>query len=180
MASSTVSECHDGSDVDGVNSRQHVLSGNRPPTVTANPPIFDVPNNKSVTDEHFGKRPPELQAVPLMPKTTVNDDNGTVSNTVRNVKLTELTGMVTVSNSLHAQKLRQNEAADLVGPGEYVETQGFPARGYPCESVRRGALSAEQPRPNQKGRLAVRSLGVASPRGADAGPRGEVSGESFG
>ena len=32
---------------------------------------------------------------------------------------------------------------------------------------------------NQKGRLAVRSLGVASPRGADAGPRGEVSGESF-
>ncbi|SFR24360.1 hypothetical protein SAMN04488564_107435 [Lentzea waywayandensis] len=109
MPSSAVSERHDGPDVDGVNGREHVLTGLRPPTATADSPVLDVPHGKSVTHEHVRKRPPKLQPIPLMPKTTVNDDNSTQSNTVRKVKLAKLTGVVTVSNSLHTQNLRERQ-----------------------------------------------------------------------
>jgi hypothetical protein len=73
------------------------------------------------------------------------------------------------------------KARSAGGPGAKRPGWGLGAR--PPKDTLLGQLrrraSAEQPGPNQKGRLAVRSLGVASPRGADAGPRGEVSGESF-
>nr|WP_232836642.1 hypothetical protein [Lentzea terrae] len=106
-----MSKRHNRPDVDSFNGRQHVLSGNRPPTVTTNAPILNVPDGKSLTNKHLGKRPPKLQPVPLMPKTTVDNDNSTLSNTVRKKKLPKLTGMLTVSNSLHAQNLREGKGS---------------------------------------------------------------------
>jgi len=183
MPSGAVSECHDGSDVDGVNRRQHVLSGNRPPTVTANPPIFDVPNNKSVTDKHFGKRPPEFQPIPLMPKTTVDDDNRTLGSTVRNVKLTKLTGVITVSNPLHTQTLRENRpnAEGLRGSGAqprlgvwglgpqktpfWASSEGAPAPSSLAQTKRGasrseawGSLRHEAPTPDRGGRCPASPL----------------------
>ena len=78
--------------------------------------------------------------------------------------------------------------ADAEGKAAHGGPGACPRRGVwglgpqktPPFGLRRRRVSAEQRSPNQKGRLAVRSLGVASPRGADAGPRGEVSGESSG
>lgn len=102
-------ERDDRPDVDSVNGREHVLTGPRPPTTTANSPVLDVPDSESVGDKHVRKGPTKFQAIPLMPKTTVNDDNSTLSNTIRKVKLAKLTGMVTVSNSLHTQNLRQRQ-----------------------------------------------------------------------
>lgn len=76
---------------------------------------------------------------------------------------------------------RDAEGEPAGGPGAKPPGWGLGAR--PPKDTPFGfaakARSAEQPNPNPKGRPAVRSLGVASPRGADAGPRGEVSGESL-
>lgn len=104
-----MSKRHNGPDVHSLNGRQHVLSSNRPPTVTTNAPILNVPNGKSLTNKHLSSRPPQLQPIPLMPKTTVDDHNTTHSNPVRKKKLPKLTGMLTVSNPLHTQNLREHK-----------------------------------------------------------------------
>ncbi|GHH59992.1 hypothetical protein GCM10017774_83700 [Lentzea cavernae] len=160
-------ERHDGPDVDGVDRGEHVLTGLRPATAAAHPPVLDVPHGESFGDEHVGKRPSEFQAVPLVPKTTVNDDNTTLSNTLGKVKLAELTGMVTVSNSLHTQKVRENKPNELVRPCEYVETQGFPARGYPCASVPCRRLTAR----NTAQHAENNEEEPPKPKGAPRGPK---------
>lgn len=92
---------NNGPNINSLNSNNHILKRGRPATPTPNPPILDVPNSKPVPHKHFSKRPPKFKPIPLMPKPTVDDNNTTTRHTVGKVELTELTGMLTVSNKLH-------------------------------------------------------------------------------
>lgn len=109
MTSSTVSERHHGPDVDSVDGGEHVLTGLRPSAAAAHAPVFDVPDGESLGDKRPRKRPPKLQPVALVPKTTVNDDNSTLSRARGKLELAELTGVITVSNPLHTQNLREGQ-----------------------------------------------------------------------
>jgi hypothetical protein len=108
-----------------------------------------------------------------------------------------LTRVITVSNPLHTQTLREKpntahhhakptpsrrRRRGLRGSGAQprLGVWGLGPQKTPFWADRRRREAPSRADQAQKGRPAVRSLGVASPRGADAGPRGEVSGESFG
>ncbi|GGU55355.1 hypothetical protein GCM10010178_54740 [Lentzea flava] len=142
MPSGAVSERHHGPDVDSLQGSQHVLPGLRPSSIAPNTPIFDVPNGKPVPNKHISKWPPELQPVPLVPKTTVDDDNSTLSNTIRKVKLTELTGVLTVSNPLHTQNLRDTTKNDLT-----TQKEAEPARSEMGRDAMRWAAMARSAEP---------------------------------
>nr|WP_245849146.1 hypothetical protein [Lentzea kentuckyensis] len=74
-----MSKRHKGPNIDGVDGSKNVRTGLRPSPTAANTPIFDVPDNKSVRDKSVREGPAKFQPVALVPKTTVNDDNSTLS-----------------------------------------------------------------------------------------------------
>lgn len=113
-----MSKRHNRPDVNGIDSGKHIQPGLRPPATAPDAPVFDVPHRKPVSDKHFGQRPPQLQPIPLMPETTVNDNNSTLGSARRKPKLPELAGMVPINNPLHPKNLRetpQPEATTRMG-----------------------------------------------------------------